>query len=634
MQDNIESVNSGINPVTEIITRANEQMAFEALTDIAVNVCLTDPEAFQTEYELARKRLQGTELAEHYRSVGLWGIRASVELTARVPIVYSMSATDDLSISSQLLTQPDLLAGSADVHAQATFEAFGKILLNEAFLCLGADANDQLEQFKNAATDEDREPVINWLLKRVVDIRDKPLKNESEEDILIENLAEIVLVALETDLSAITETAETIIINDTSEEDPEVIVEEDQSSYFYHPVRLSPKFIGKYPNVALSPTCLSVSILLASFFEKAGVEYMHAGVARTAGEHAHDFQAQIVEVIREKSADMHIPLSNEIDDLLTDMYETYVRRLYNDRGVHANIVIKRIDDGWTMLDPNYKCNRQLHEIDSQNTTTAFDIIKDLHESGVDIQTHLALITGHSSAITKYLVQELVTTLPGTEEAALVMKAALMSDQPEEHLVRYLSTIMFDDLGSVGAAAWTHLENIGRYYEKDAEMDYITNSLLSRMERFMFPDILEESDYEKVFERCRTDAGYRQRRIEDLRLMPLFAALGFITDELILIDKNSLKYPPASLEIGMPVSRIGAMVLSDFGFHFDDDLSQDFWVRNVPSHVSLFGHLPDTVPQDAQLARIKRFQQFVDENRWQYFSSYGIIDEFLEQGESS
>src|SRR5690606_21858595 len=59
---------------------------------------------------------------------------------------------------------------------------------------------------------------------------------------------------------------------------------EDESAHFYPPHRISPKFIGSYPTPNVQPSCLSASIIAASFFERAGKPVLHGGVTTPGNE--------------------------------------------------------------------------------------------------------------------------------------------------------------------------------------------------------------------------------------------------------------------------------------------------------------------------------------------------------------
>src|SRR5258708_6100145 len=91
--------------------------------------------------------------------------------------------------------------------------------------------------------------LIEWLHQRIVDIHNI--------DLPVENV-------------------------DGQEDDDDEQAAPSQTPVFYHPMRLSPKMLGKYPDMPMQPTCLSASILAASFFEKASTPYMHAGVQMSA----------------------------------------------------------------------------------------------------------------------------------------------------------------------------------------------------------------------------------------------------------------------------------------------------------------------------------------------------------------
>lgn len=217
---------------------------FDDVLDTAIETCLTDAAIFETALKEVREKRRETTEYNLVATLGLWGVRGAVE-QASVGLELDGYERDFRDThSGKSILYPEQLGEGPNREVQEKIEAFGKALLEESFNVLGEDAAEKAESFQ-AMDQSDRIATLEWLLNRIAQIRDAALKPIGQEGAGV---------------------------------DKEV---GNAYNRIFHPARLSPKLIGKYPNVELSPTCLGLSILCASFLEKAGVPYMHAGLVRS-----------------------------------------------------------------------------------------------------------------------------------------------------------------------------------------------------------------------------------------------------------------------------------------------------------------------------------------------------------------
>jgi len=124
--------------------------AFEDLLDLAIDTCLSSREAFNDALISIKRRHEDERdcEAQIVEKVGLWGLKSSIDIAER-----SDNFNDETwsgypgPIHFDLLSEPKKLPLLPDKDVQDTIEAFGKVIIDEAFECLGPDAHQKAKEY-------------------------------------------------------------------------------------------------------------------------------------------------------------------------------------------------------------------------------------------------------------------------------------------------------------------------------------------------------------------------------------------------------------------------------------------------------------------------------------------------------
>ncbi len=180
---------------------------FQKLTRIAESLCLSRPLEL---YDVPKQSPEAAVLAK----LGSHGLRMAIEITEHAEFATEFESGVN---TTDVICVPDLYNHESYPEAVAWAEAFGAALLDEAYMTLGEDTAAKIAEFRAARTVDEQMAVIEWV--------DTPLSAMKETDDVGEDLAE----------------------------------GDDENYLVYHPIRLSPKAIGRYPELTLPPTCLGMS---------------------------------------------------------------------------------------------------------------------------------------------------------------------------------------------------------------------------------------------------------------------------------------------------------------------------------------------------------------------------------------
>jgi hypothetical protein len=501
--------------------------------------------------------------------LGLW--------RARAPFQHSLNLIDINTLWYS--PEADNFDLPIDVNVQDHIEAIGRTMLDEAYKSLGADADAKLEEFLAAETWQERLKVCKWLLRRIKKIN-KIAPNMDKE-------------------------------------------------IFYHPIRLSPKAIGVFPEINVQPTCLGYSILLASFIEKTGVQYMHAGIAATASNEARRAQNIMIDRIAGLSIDTKKNLPPELVHRFVEAVMANLDTLDEHRGFHAGLLVNLGEDMWFQMDPNFDKNMLYHPKAGNKMENAYGYLDELKDRARGLEFMLVNRAGmyphyfHDKTF-RALIENIV--LP--EEA----EEFLLSLEPQTALSE-INTKLFDRLYNpaevdnelfVQDLVLEFCKNLGADYH-----EYMHLTVMEAIEQYVFPDS-ENGDISKCIERCKTDRNYLRRRAEDLQFIPFLTLLKLQTDLVEEIVEGSLNSPHTVTEVGLPAYRIGACVLSDFAVYCQDDLPLSFWMSHWPSQVSFADHITD-LESEAQQELSVQVAETIDDGLLHYLTIDTIIDDVLEQG---
>lgn len=438
---------------------------------------------------------------------------------------------DKYELLLDLMPQPDTLRA---------IEKFGQDILDEAFDCLGEDASAKLAQLKETDDPSVIEEIIHWLVDRINDI-------EKEATFKYDSLD-------------------------------------------YQPVRLSPKLIGTYPNIAIPPTCLGKSILAASFFAKTDLPTLHAGVITPSRQEYHTTQSSIM-LRALKSLESH-DLDMPEDLAYTFAEEARLNELEKNtpRGFHAAIYVKIDETRWAQIDPNYGSSMiyaptRINKLNNifQGTAGA----QKLDAPHVEVAAHLETNHWVFERMTE-LVIELIPDASHIEEI-------LMSTPPEE----IYSTLM----QKVFKPLFFRESNEHPSQDKPLEeLQFYINHFLSILsegnENAYFQHIVSKfadkrfSYHEpKDLARCHTDKAYRERRISDVRIAPILMILDLHFNWVSFLEKTFGKGGDGNeaIEAGQPAYRIGITVLSDIAQFYGDELPLSTWLTYWASQVSYYEH---------------------------------------------
>lgn len=530
---------------------------FEELLEFTIESTLRDPNTYTVKLQEVEEGTAATDV--YVRRPGAWQANPDSPIHQYFP-----PPRRDPSHEAVL---------PVESKVQNMVEAYGKALLEEAFLCLGEDADDMALQFRQAETIEEALEICNWLTRRVVDISRNAAHNTTDDA-----------------LGSV----------------------EGQDQYFYHPIRLSPKCIGEFPDIKMEPTCLSYSILIASFFEKAGADYLHSGVVLTAGDEARTGQLLASEAILYAAEEGRVPLPDHLREKLYDTIEFIDNKYEIHNGFHAAIIVRMPNGDWVQFDPNLD-NTNIYTKDTHSLThQVYDHLRSQppEEKGMEqkIITPFIITTGAYSIAINMLLDSEMDQSTRIEEIDQLLQT--VSDTPEEVAFAKIFEKCFTDvLSKKDIFTESGLINAISYYCEKNNLDpaeYLAEAAYDTLIQYVFSDV-RHGFIAPSIARCKTDPAYRRRRAEDLILAPSMMLLRMQSLHGNAIINKDIKLPHYAIEAGLPAYRIGACVLSDFAVYCGDELPLSFWMAYWPSAISFAEHheAPSTAAQLALKDQISR-----------------------------
>lgn len=586
---------------------------FNELVSFAVDACLRDPALFKL-------HLQDIEIEVNGSNV--WAVRAEIELDSNGTLYEDEDEAPDHEEAwnyERIKDEAGDFIPAPNFEVQTQIEAFGRALLDEAFLCLGKDAKAQAEKMRMAKTFSEQVEIINWLIYRI-----RELKRSAEY----------------ADLSPKKENPDT-----------EVISIETGRTAIYHPIRLSPKAIGEFPDTKVDPTCLGTSILVSSFFHVAGMEHLHAGTMRTARDMSRVILLQMGYRI-EYFAESHGGGLSEATTSYIDNLERINDEVI-DKGtdLHDCTLVKLVNGQWVMVDINYKHFIGADALESMAIT---DEQKRLEQSqdrvlGAELGSFNPY-TGVTNHVMIRRIQMLTDNLDDInivgDDLDKILESHDLVDAAADYTLAKIVSVdqaiadefkqLLDELPDeeVDDVSEQELKRADRYCDDEfddlmdfanvpAKYDYVMSKLESVVKTHLFKD-----KPEIVRSRVASDPEYRRRRIEDLRMIPSIFALGIMSDAIRRQTENYVHLYP-SMELGMPEYRIGATVLNDFALYTEANLPFSFWASNWASYVTFANNMPGYEDRH-QRAVLARLLEASDSSFLSYLSTRGIIREFLEQ----
>ncbi|MDB5166576.1 MAG: hypothetical protein JWM37_648 [Candidatus Saccharibacteria bacterium] len=572
--------------------------AFEELLATAVETCLSSSESFQTHLKtIETRQVDDPEERQLLAQLGLWGVRAAVEVSDTATFHY-WSEEESFCRPDHPVIFPERYSAPRDQAIVNKIEAFGVALMEEAFACLGEDAAEQAAALAASTNFDESKAALDWLAKRIKAIQNvasgRPAETESDTD-----------------------------------DDEEEEAEAQNNEHFYHPVRLSPKLLGKYPDSQLDPTCLGVSLLSSAFFEKAGLRHLHAGVTVSDAQHARiDYMESFDTMLRQaEKYDVEFPdiIRRE---LLRMKYQNQVIVTEN-RGFHAVNLVRLPHGGhWAQHDVNY--NRLIiFSNDDDTLDQYYERIEKFHAIQAGTEHVLALQVDDGVNFDTLLEEGLLQgLLPEREELDEALATGQVPAECSAIAECYVLPLLWREDSEALASLTDDAYDEGVYFSERLSRDALMEMAVEAVNRYVFWD----TDVSGALQKCQTDPAYRQRRVEDLRAVPFYLAnilAGEYADDIITGHVNQ---PHRGMEIGHPAYRLGAAVLSDFSVYLQP-LPQSFWATYWPSRVVATEHYQADRDLDTRKFGLRLGATMMLHNL-NYVHADGIIMKFLERSTTS
>lgn len=513
---------------------------FQHLYEAAVDACLRVRPTIEKKLDIENNDQQ------LIRRIGVKGLGLALDIVHEPYRFLFLDTVNELGqplITDSLpVREPEICGGRRDAEVVEHIKAFGQQLLEEAYLSLGTDVGEHLARFQAAATDEEQIQELMWLHERVKAMADTKRIAGAEWD-----------------------------------------------TSFYHPIRLSPKAMGTYPHHRAAPTCLSVSILTASFVHKTGAPTLHAGVMQTGDETDIEDFAVLCEALAQSDI---APLPTTLRERLTAKYDELVGTA-PDNGFHAATLVKLLSGNWFVLDPNFDASYALmSETKAASVTKAQEEIKEFSELAPGME--LSVDIGYRSY--PYYIAEAIYGLKKDKTSQSTVDDLLSPEDIEDfrpNIRRFVRKSIMSFKTSSPKLYKKIVKDMLRAETLYASThnDTVFDKALSVTMDSMF---LYDESPQDIIERARSDNSYRARRIEDLRALPYMTLLNCVKTVVDLrrsdyfVDSSALKH--GYMEVGDPAYRIGASVLSDFAVYTGDDLSYSFWTAHWPGRVAITEHM--------------------------------------------
>ncbi|MDB5184491.1 MAG: hypothetical protein JWN38_299 [Candidatus Saccharibacteria bacterium] len=584
--------------------------AFDELVNLAAETCLTAPRRMELhEQALKTAERPPTADAELVAKLGLWGVRSAHEMHHYPDSFTGRGGSrdplqEDILLGDSSIMHPSRFSGRIDRDVQRKIEAFGQAVLDEAFICLGEDALDKVREYQSARGAKQKLHIINWLTKRVDQIQRHT--DPRTEDVATEAVSP-------TGAGAEDEVAKEV--------------------YFYHPARLSPKLIGQFPDIEFNPTCLGVSVLVAAFAQKAGIPYLHAGVAQSSGEASREDYIHAIADVMVRAMDMGIKFPDAVRESFADIVRDAREELYKDHGYHAAVVMQITPTKWLQIDTNFNACRMYYKQESLELCEVYKTLTKLKPVAPSLEHMYDLYTGMEQPFVRMLYDRLHEQFAPTPEAIrsylLEHDTATLAELAETFIDPLFSSEDNDaTTQALRLELKRHTDGFIWKEKPDSAGRVPELHMQDVIRRYVFPDA-NNDDLTASLARCKRDPAYLERRVEDLLLAPLLYIVmltGDLSNEAI---NGSGRYSHATLELGLPAYRIGAAILSDFDIYCGGDIPASFWLTYWPSHVSVTERIGQHENRPDEYIQ-RNTATLLAKTRLRYSKSHSIIQKFLEE----
>lgn len=551
-------------------------MLFDELLQLASEVCLHRPLEFKPRDEVVDSQ------AAIVAKLGLGGLRAAIDISRGRdwPITplreddESSEDTDFIQLDSPL-REPKAYSDEVDLDILDKARQFGEALLDEAYKTLGQDVYQKLVEFRAAQTDTEQLKVIEWLDKRLAQMTDKQ-----------RGFAE-----------------------DT----------QDGASY-YHPIRLAPQAIGRYPDHNYNPTCLGVSVIAASFFEQAGADHMHGGVMESRLErYLNDTSELMLEVAESYPQHYEVELPAVLNAGLEKKAIDTAVRMITDGGYHAASYVRLKSGDWCQVDSNYNASGVVQaDTNNQELTDRFGEL----QSFASVAPGLELTAGMGMSTLSLWLRDWLkggssADLPDQNEITQFLLETEHESLPELIKQRFITPFFTGERAGVGPLHQKIINELsGHAIYEDA--------FYTAFEKY----VLWGESPGAMLARCASDSAYLACRTEDIRALPLVVAAS---TGLNLVNYHAGDFGQenhSTVEVGLPAARVGMAVLSDFAMYCDDRLPASFWLTHWPSYVPMTETVDDASRSSAQDSILSNKLNWLTHVNLKYIKSHVIVQSFL------
>lgn len=463
-------------------------------------------------------------------------------------------------------------------------EAFGKELIEQAFLCLGEHGPYLVEEYRKCKSVEEKVFVCQML------------------DTLIDRLSRIAT---------------------------HQFTDEDDESFQYSPVRLSPKLLGTYPNMNLKPTCLAKSLLATSFFIKADIPVLHAGVMVPDSHADILFQAAAIENALDEASRLDIDPRPKDAEGLQIVAEDNIASATQSRGFHAAVYAKLDESCWLQFDPNFGSGIGKQE-NASMLNEALDSLSSTKEP-TDSRKELEMIFGSNETIFILLIKKLSEALPSYGMLKHILKETPTEEVYSEIIEKIFKPMLPTHLGGTADDRYKEIHaQISHMFPLATEKNFqaIQIILTGLIEEHVFGEKLHDETWLSSIERCKKDAAFLERRVQDLQFAPILFLLKLQSIWLQSKSKQRAKrhlnplHP--QVEVALPYYRIGICVLSDVASYYGSELPLSAWLTYWPSDVSLAEHRKRT-PSHAQRLLAKKAIEAINNGPLTYLTLSAIVN---------
>ena len=549
-------MNEDFSPSDREVRRINtltDEVQFRETLSLAQQVCLGH------ELPPAQHETPGNSEAKVIAALGTTGLRHAIDEAAGIPKIVTPAGMDyapaiepESLIVPHPAAMPEHYSDGMNPEIAAEAKQLGEQLLETAYRCLGQDVHDKIRELKVATTQDEQLHAIAWLKRRLNALY---MRKDDENNIGSDMVS-------------------------------------------YHPTRLSPKIIGVYPHTNVDPTCLSTSVIAASFFEQANLPHLHAGVMQTAAEQeqmaAVEHFAQDAHFCAEQVRDAHAPWFYEYN-FHNSYYAMLLAQYHAMRpdSTHASNLVK-LNDGWTLLDANFHVTAPLSEQDSQQIDRIHADLAEFHPvaPGLELTYYSRCpATNQQDFQPSFLDDERDSAV---EIDIAIQKYCTILAQEDESVIEKLYQVCAADF-RYRIENNTHLTPHVRKLLLRAFDSMSRSSFYEHIEALA----LQQTPIDEVQARCRTDHDFLQRRASDVSNTWIVVE-DDITEEArrLATEEKFDNAPHSALEVGLPAQRLGFAVLKEFDTYFDNGISPSFWMNNWASRTASAHAIIDTTPPDS------------------------------------